>query len=96
MVASITLVFLAMLIFAGVMIFVLVTLCTSCEDKIVGIVGAVCGAVALFLVAGSYCARHKTQIDGGFQLPIDVEWIFGGIMTGVGVILVAITVVANE
>ncbi|KAF6779355.1 hypothetical protein AHF37_01030 [Paragonimus kellicotti] len=87
--------FIAFFIFAGIAILIFITLCCSCSDVIVGIVAAVAGAAALVFAIGSYGAYHKPLIDLGTRLPLVSEWLFGGIVSGAGLLLVALTLAVS-
>ncbi|KAF5405853.1 hypothetical protein PHET_00594 [Paragonimus heterotremus] len=87
--------FIAFFIFAGIAILIFITLCCPCSDVIVGIVAAVAGGAALIFAIGSYGAYNKPLIDLGTRLPLVSEWLFGGIVSGVGLLLVALTLAVS-
>ncbi|CAH8490437.1 unnamed protein product [Dicrocoelium dendriticum] len=83
--------FIALFIFAGLILFAFITMCCPCSDVIQGIVGTVAGAAALFFSIAAYCAYHKLDIDQAVTLPIPPEWLFGALVSGASLILVALT-----
>ncbi|KAF5405850.1 hypothetical protein PHET_00591 [Paragonimus heterotremus] len=76
----------------GVLIFVTITLCCQCRNKFVGIVGIVCGSLTLILTIIAYVTDNTKNILRNKLLPLESEWIFGGILISIGMILLAITV----
>ncbi|CAH8490448.1 unnamed protein product [Dicrocoelium dendriticum] len=83
--------FIALFIFAGLILFAFITMCCPCSDAIQGIVGAVAGAAALFFSIAAYCAYHKYEIDMAITLPMTAEWLFGALVSGSSLIMVALT-----
>ncbi|KAF5396761.1 hypothetical protein PHET_10109 [Paragonimus heterotremus] len=94
--AGIALLFIALFIFAGLLIFLLVTLCCSCSDFVVGILGIVTGAAALIFGIASYSSLMKPAIDTRVEIPTPTEWTIGGITTSVGVILIGIIIMLDN
>ncbi|KAF5405854.1 hypothetical protein PHET_00595 [Paragonimus heterotremus] len=93
--ASIACMFIAFFIFAGIAILIFITLCCPCSDLVVGVVAAVAGVAALAFSIGSYVAYSKPLIDLHRILPLVSEWLFGGIVSGAGLLLVALTLAVS-
>ncbi|KAF7256406.1 hypothetical protein EG68_06426 [Paragonimus skrjabini miyazakii] len=94
--AGIALLFIALFIFAGLLIFLLVTLCCSCSDFVIGILGIVTGVAALIFGIASYSSLMKPVIEAKTEIPTPPEWIIGGVTTAVGVILIGITIMVDN
>ncbi|KAF8565060.1 hypothetical protein P879_10960 [Paragonimus westermani] len=94
--AGIGLLFIALFIFAGLLIFTFVTLCCPCSHFIIGILGIITGTAALIFAIGSYASFMRPAYDARLPVPTHTEWTFGGIMTAVGVILVGITILLGD
>ncbi|KAA3675785.1 uncharacterized protein DEA37_0009857 [Paragonimus westermani] len=94
--AGIALLFVAFFIFVGLLIFLLITLCCSCSDFVVGILGIVTGAAAFIFGIASYSSLRKPAIDVKAEIPTPPEWTIGGITTSVGVLLIGIIIMLDN
>ncbi|VDP78571.1 unnamed protein product [Echinostoma caproni] len=83
--------FISLFIFAGALIFLLITLCCSCGDIVMGIITATAGGAAAIFAVIAFGLVSKPRADIGLKVPDVGEWLFGGIATGIAVVLVALT-----
>ncbi|KAF5405852.1 hypothetical protein PHET_00593 [Paragonimus heterotremus] len=93
--ATVGCLFIAFFIFAGALLFVFISLCCPCSDLVLSVTVTVAGAVGCIFSIIAYSTSHRAEIDYRIAIPFTSEWLFGGIVTGVAVFLVALTMVVS-
>ncbi|KAF5405851.1 hypothetical protein PHET_00592 [Paragonimus heterotremus] len=88
-------IFISLILFGIAIICVLQSLCCFCSNRVLGLFISLFAGTATLMITIGYAAFHKPELDRTIPLPFMGEWLFGGIMAGLGAFFMSILVTVS-